>query len=229
MTIELRIWDRVDATVQAVKRAIARGDRPPEVLENISHWERVAYKKWDPKEIPDGWHLTKIEAEYDIGFYQYVVSKMPDPPLPFWDDRCYEVFAHLAGVRNSHDITPISSPRGLPPGVDDDIYFGDHSYSWLLAKEILDHPGWYLPQQRRGLVSTETARKFSEGIMPDTWWGGSSRPSITYEEFLRSGGINVDVYLEWSEVVEFEVVNMAQAWADRYGAENVRFVFGFDS
>lgn len=33
----------------------------------------------------------------------------------------------------------------------------------------------------------------------------------------------------WQDEREWPVVDMAQAWADRFGADGVRFVFGFDS
>lgn len=58
--------------------------------------------------------------------------------------RCCVVFAALADVRNSGDITPVSLPRGLPANMnplfraygESDIYFGDHSRSWLTLGEL---------------------------------------------------------------------------------------------
>lgn len=61
-------------------------------------------------------------------------------------DRHYALFGWLAGVRGS--VTPISEPRGFPEGFSFDLeaqdhnqeWMGDHSYSWLSAKEILEAP-----------------------------------------------------------------------------------------
>jgi hypothetical protein len=66
--------------------------------------------------------------------------------------RNYALFAALAGVCNYHSITPISEPRGFPEDYDPRIpsklfdilgeYEGDHSFSWLTLKEILEWDGW---------------------------------------------------------------------------------------
>jgi hypothetical protein len=72
--------------------------------------------------------------------------------IPF-DWRDYGMFGFLAGVRNYSEVPPISPPRGLPYwverqgkrdgwyGVEADEYgfrFGDHSFSFLYVKELLD-------------------------------------------------------------------------------------------
>jgi len=62
-------------------------------------------------------------------------------PLPA--DRCYRLFAYLAGVRNSHGVSPIVWPRR---GIPDDISLGtklsehrdNHSHTWLTPKEFED-------------------------------------------------------------------------------------------
>jgi hypothetical protein len=55
-------------------------------------------------------------------------------------DRCYDLFARLANVRNDGSITPICEPRGTPKDtsvkLDDD---GGFSGSWLTLEELLAH------------------------------------------------------------------------------------------
>lgn len=50
--------------------------------------------------------------------------------------RGYKMFAFLAGLR--WDIKPIAAPRGVPDDadLDEDIYLGDHSFSWLSVQEL---------------------------------------------------------------------------------------------
>ncbi len=76
--------------------------------------------------------------------------KLSDVEIP--EDRSYDTFAILAGVRNYVNAIPISEPKGLPEDLseesknDDNIQHleywqeGDgHSFSWLTLKEILDY------------------------------------------------------------------------------------------
>lgn len=65
--------------------------------------------------------------------------------IPFspFDWRNYDMFAFLAGVRNSIAITPISTPRGIPDDepldVNDEPPLGDHSWSWLSVEELASY------------------------------------------------------------------------------------------
>lgn len=57
------------------------------------------------------------------------------------DQRSYNVFSFLAGVRNYMEITPVSPPRGFPEGFnasEEYFYGGGHSQSWLSIKELMD-------------------------------------------------------------------------------------------
>lgn len=60
----------------------------------------------------------------------------------FYSDRSYGLFAVLAGVRNSHDVTPIAEPRGVPadacPEYLEASGDGDgHSHSYFTVAELL--------------------------------------------------------------------------------------------
>ena len=65
---------------------------------------------------------------------------------PFDGWSSYRLFGFLADVRNYSAVKPVSTPRGLPPGVvqppepDDgngEEWLGDHDHSWLLLSELL--------------------------------------------------------------------------------------------
>lgn len=84
-----------------------------------------------------GW-LTRDEWKVEDGW--------TDVPFDsrFFNDRNYELFAILAGVRNKYDIKPIQEPRGLPSDCDpmilkaNDSWGEDgHSHSWLTLAELL--------------------------------------------------------------------------------------------
>lgn len=86
-----------------------------------------------------------------------------------YDSRSYDTFAILANVRNSvhgYKLIPISDARGLPEdlrkpentngnpfspnyydGEGDEYiegkWMGDHSYSWLSLRELVEYPHWH--------------------------------------------------------------------------------------
>jgi len=71
---------------------------------------------------------------------------VPERLIP--DDRYYELFAFLAGVRNYDDfyITGQFLHRGIPIDAScpkeqtDDFYLGDHSFTYAYLDEILKSP-----------------------------------------------------------------------------------------
>ena len=65
--------------------------------------------------------------------------------VPVWKERCYDLFAILADVRNYNNIESISPPRGLPLDVSKEVLkdyrdWGDnaHSASYLTLQELID-------------------------------------------------------------------------------------------
>lgn len=65
--------------------------------------------------------------------------------------RSYDLFARMAGVRNTSDaIEPISKPRGIPEDAtfitkfDNERWDTDgHSHSWLNSEELAELVEWY--------------------------------------------------------------------------------------
>lgn len=106
--------------------------------------DRYGHKNYGPRESPDG--------EWDV------LSR-----------RNYAVFSVLAGVRNRGDVVPISDPRGLPEGfeINEDysrangFWMGDHSYSWVTLRELLEYPWEELPKDER-----EHCGLFRKAILP---------------------------------------------------------------
>jgi hypothetical protein len=75
-----------------------------------------------------------------------VWSPVIDAVLP--GARNYRLFARMANVRNSGDVTPISHPRGLPMDCAQETLamLSDnnlHSHSWLSSSEITTATGDY--------------------------------------------------------------------------------------
>ena len=80
---------------------------------------------------------------------------------PIEDSRNYLVFAMLAGVRNSYDIKPISSPRGVPQDfIGDAFNLGDHSFSWVTLTEVIEWPYWEQPGWLPGSTIRESCATF---------------------------------------------------------------------
>jgi hypothetical protein len=168
------------------------------------------------------------------------------------DSRNYRVFAMLAGVRNGYGVAgcpthtpvqPISEPRGLPEGVEDDdceTWFGDHSFSWVTLKEVLDWPGWNQTLHRTGIVSREEYERLMScgGGCPESWCGGISGPGVKTAESAEECDDWTHVRYEWTQPFA-DTVGVFRKWIEyldaKYGyllADDpaaVRLVFGFDS
>lgn len=113
-------------------------------------WERVL-----PPRCMDAWHREHL-IENPNDAWTIRAAK-----YNWYNDRNYSLFGMLADVRNGRGFAgallgdgfiPISEPRGLPDDLsaeldqknfdhDDECAFwlGDHSWSWLTVKELLDY------------------------------------------------------------------------------------------
>lgn len=119
------------------------------------------------------------------------------------ENRHYQLFAILAGVRNGfgfagiktgEPVIPISEPRGLPADlklVDEDHYahypfprkyyepdetdkwLGDHTHSWLSGDEILDYFFADKKTEQCGVITKEEYSLW-EGGRPNSYCGDTS-------------------------------------------------------
>lgn len=168
----------------------------------------------------------------------------------WFSDRNYELFAALAGVRNSGHIIPLFAPRGLPEDVatknDPDGeggWFGDHSHSWVTLDELEPLRAMAIPYT--GVVDVETydAWKASGELCPESWCtsvGGAGVVVCDENQLFMSRGEGhfsimpkaTHVRARWVARGEraFERFLRFTDYLKRYGKpEDVRLVFGFDS
>jgi hypothetical protein len=165
------------------------------------------------------------------------------------DERNYRVFAALADVRNGYGfagipthkaITPISTPRGLPADFEydeanEDGWLGDHSFSWLTIKELVEWPGWDQTLKETGVISREAFADWVPGSTPSGWSGD-----------IRGGGVIVadatapsfpdgwtHVRIGWErplrDACELFLMWLAYINAKYSYVPQMRMVFGFDS
>ena len=183
--------------------------------------------------------------------------------------RNYILFAALAGVRNYYNIKPISEPRGIPDDISYDpdktydeegkrlpgaLDLGDHSFSWLTLRELLDWDGWDQTFTLSGYVArTEYERMMAAGeTAPNNWCGGVGGGGTvkTSATEVIAGTAPSDwnyVYCEWQGVVRdycetfmkwLDYLKSAHDWMLYPSPHNpdyvpdtaaLRIVFGFDS
>lgn len=139
-------------------------------------------------------------------------------------DRHYQLFAVLAGVRNGREVTPISEPRGLPADfkvVDEEnhpieslsimspwrqkyheatealeVWMGDHSHSWLTSSEML---AWFESAPvvvQCGVISREQYEAWDKETKPDSYSGDIIGPRVVVIEESEVGHTNSP----WSHV-----------------------------
>lgn len=169
---------QVDGTWVAIE-----GVNEPKVKE----YEELAEKCKSRGESPDYW-LERVK-ELREGDFNFI-----------WDDRSYILFAILAGVRNSYQVTPISAPKGLPSDISEVAkeradYWGvdGHSHSYLTVAELSAFDGDQGFQQE-GWVSPENYKRWKENGSPDMWSrsvGGGGTDHVTHydmENFIADNG-----------------------------------------
>jgi hypothetical protein len=167
-----------------------------------------------------------------------------DVDTEFTFDRCYQLFAALAGVRNGCGfagiatgdvIEPIAPPRGIPEDLaQGNEYLGDHSFSWLSGAEML---AWYAhaPEvSKLGCISRAEYDAWDGVNPPEVFCGMISGPKIrvvldTPEDMERIPDWT-HVRISWRRDLKGELqyfFNEVQRLVDEHG--EIRFVFGFDS
>ena len=122
-----------------------------------------------------------------------------------WEqNRHYQLFAVLAGVRNGFGfagvitgeaVTPISEPRGIPvdSGIGGDgciatpwedrwgdayVWLGTHSHSWLTSTEMLAHYRTLPTVIKTGVITREEFLSWDGSTPPETYYGSVSGPGV---------------------------------------------------
>lgn len=182
----------------------------------------------------------------DIHLYVEILNgdRWEHVPGEFWDDRSYDAFAILAGVRNSHGFVPIAPPRGLPADVSPEVKrFSDgwdidgHSHSYHTLKQLLAYD-WTQVGRKTGIIALEEYKNWSSyrkrrGYSPYVYCAeiGGGGVKVVDEDAVDTEGAT-HVRARWDEpynrcAAGFLFELMPKLW--RLGRpEDVRIVFWFD-
>ncbi len=180
--------------------------------------ERRVNDKWE--RVP---HRVPWREQYDGADPSTLL--LPDA----FDNRNYDLFGVLAGVRNGtwgEPNPPIAQPRGWPEdsawpfNVDGDKaspWVGDHSHSWVTLRELEDYP-WDARARKRGWVTHEQAAKFrADGIPPSCYAAGGN-----HGEYIEWTETRLSAVRDWPTIVLPILRTLGSP-------DDVRLVFGFDS
>lgn len=146
-------------------------------------------------------------------------SKIPN-------DRDYDWFGLLAGVRNYVNADPIANPRGAPIDASVKIakkidYYGlGRTYSWLTYEDFLDY-NWdsMFIDGRKSTIDRKTGEELGKARYSDRW---GSEPDLYEYKNMRRVARDL-ITKEWEKFL-----NKMELLALKYGPENVRIVFWFD-
>lgn len=231
-----------------------------EVKRGDGAWHRVD----PPEEDRDEWLGKQVHQNPTDRWYNVHWRKV------WFDDRNYNAFAILADVRNGYGFAgvktgdgfePISGPRGWPHDLseegkkwvddggsdNDDLWPGDHSFSWVTLQELLDYD-WTRKTEREGVIKQEewlNRMATGDASRPDSFSGGifgggittiDEREEIPAPEVTAGKAVYVrtywkETYAEASGRLYSKLMPALQRLAVHEGVEPsaVRLVFGFDS
>lgn len=185
----------------------------------------------------------------------YYAKGYPTIPGEFrWKgERNYYFFAWLADVRNGHGfagiktfepVKPLTSSRGMPEDFGDHeaeydedgeptkwFDLGEHSKGFATFAEILAHPR--RPVMQSGFLERADYVKLLEGVKPKEWCSvidGRGIIKCDSADFAKSPNAT-HVRASWIQDNDGldEFIAAVKELADKYGGDNVRMVFGFDS
>ena len=139
--------------------------------------------KWASADV---WEPSKYEDDKTILTVPYGKH--------FYDNRNYDLFAILAGVRNGRGFAgidtgdgfvPIAEPRGLPDDMSPEMLKEsehlDHTPSWLLLSELLAYD-WTRTTTKRGWINgPQMLDWYDKRCGPKEYCGGISGQNIVYD------------------------------------------------
>lgn len=144
------------------------------------------------------------------------------------DDRVYDWFGVLAGVRNYVDTKPIAELRGSPidvstRGAKRIAHWGmdGHSHSWLSLKDFSEHDWEYVSiDGRMSTINRKTGEVLGKASYSSRW---GSEPDLY--EYLCLPRIAKDLIpKDWERFLD-----KMELLASKRGSENIRIVFWFDN
>ena len=214
---------------------------------------------------PSGWRTVQTRNEFErpnpwmIGGCRPLAPGEVDMPKAL-RARVYDVFAILADVRNGRGCAGIKTGDGWPSiaparGIPDDAGLsendsdlGDHSFSWVTLRELLDFDWCGIRTTQCGVLSAaqydEWATRYGDGgwearRAPSEYSGAISGPDVItvleaeYVEGAIPAPMRVYILASWpARAIEAcsDFYECALPWLTALGApDDVRLVFGFDS
>jgi hypothetical protein len=211
-----------------------------------------------PDDFPrDPWIIQQIKAIKgkserileESSLLTYYENKLA---TDWYSQRNYYAFAILANVRHDH-FNPISLPKGLPNDLSEDLKtkdcLGEHSFSWLTVKEMIDFD-WNQTVENTGIINWETfVERMEKGITsePESYCANVIGNNIKIISESDALGKYKSIKEHDLQLLPFDYrvkIKWKQTYADAAGAfmdvleylkkidknpENVRIVFGFDS
>jgi len=179
-----------------------------------------------------------------------------------FDDRDYDFFAIIGNVRNGYGfagnsryenpVEPITNNRGLPEDEpnnynynikteeETEIYYGDHSYSYVTLKELKETKLHLQKVIRVGYFNITEYEEVLKGKTPTTWCGdvsGGNVEKITPEQYSKNEydpNKSVYIFYKWEDQPFKEKIEKLICWMECYkhwnsdGSDEV-LIFGFDS
>ena len=180
-------------------------------------------------------HFT-INYGYEVG-REFELGAMYEQ-VPIYNNRNYDLFALLAGVRSSSNIVPIDEPRGIPDDVCEfiqsefDKWHDDaHTPSFFTLAELKEASFKHKGTEQSWFISPEDAAALDErGIIPTEYYYAScDEPRVR-----RSW---VDMQNPFDELIKGLERRMSEVfWCTHYSSterikyeSKIRIVFWFDN
>lgn len=193
--------------------------------------------QFEKKNIEDKWEQVDVPQEWDdekAGESNYLIH------------RNYLLFAVLADVRNGYGVAgsethkpiePISTPKGFPPDTNidtdytADYWLGDHSFSHLMIKEIIDYFDTERLVHHTGIISKDAYEKWDKKSAPDFYstglWGTDD---VVVADDDNKPEHYTHVRIRWDAPINEDLSKYVQMFKDMYEEYgDLRMVFGFDS
>ena len=172
-----------------------------------------------------------------------VDGKWVDIATEFDGGRHYNLFAHIAGVRNGTGfggistgdaVIPIQKNRGFPNDFDiededyhNGMWMGDHSHGWITSTEVMSHD--WEQGYSSGIISIDKYKEW-DGKMPKAYCAMVSGRDVILAESdneIKDNTTHVRVFWKRSRD-EFEYfIDEVSSLHEKHG--EFRIVFGFDS